>query len=189
MEADSIGKIQVYTLKSYDKSLNRRTIAGCYGMGMLMLAPWDVYIPNNPRFYGEPNDYVDLYDFVLDHSQWFDEYEDFSVDGNSIVDAHYDPNTLPVWIENATSDPYTFVRTIPGDSTAPVVIHLIDWSPTPAGFHVKVRKSSFFDGNLYDAYLYEPGTTSGTLLPEDVNDIASYSISPISPWAILILQP
>jgi hypothetical protein len=69
-------------IPNYNVPLDRRTMALIYGSGGLPVAPWDVWMgTGKPRYYGDPDDYVDLYNFVKAHSEYFNGYEEASVAG------------------------------------------------------------------------------------------------------------
>ncbi len=51
------------------------SIALAYANGLTMVAPWDVYVPNEDRFFGDPTDeYDDLYAFVENKAAYFNDY-------------------------------------------------------------------------------------------------------------------
>lgn len=50
-------------------------IALAYALGDHPLVPWDTYVPNKPRYYGTPDEYGDLFGFVLEHASFFDDFE------------------------------------------------------------------------------------------------------------------
>lgn len=77
------------SLQPHERAATRRQIAGFYALGALPLVPWDVYMPDmigpdksrtpQPRYFGTPADYADLYRFVRSQPDLFDARE--SVDG------------------------------------------------------------------------------------------------------------
>jgi hypothetical protein len=58
----------------------RRTIATMYALGQLQLVPWDIYMGSDdkgiqPRYFGTREEYGDLYDFIHQYPQLFNDYE------------------------------------------------------------------------------------------------------------------
>ncbi len=65
---------------------NRVAIARIYAMGGQPLVPWDVFVNRGPgqkpmRFFGEPEEYADLYRFVRNNAVLLDGYEALAVVG------------------------------------------------------------------------------------------------------------
>jgi hypothetical protein len=67
----------IVAIVNTDPSVLRRAIPTAYALGLLPIAPWDVYIsPKLPRFYGTPQDYAHLYEFVRGNSRILDDYQE-----------------------------------------------------------------------------------------------------------------
>lgn len=60
----SLRQRQVSTLVSESRELNRRTMALDYAFGNWIIMPYDVYIPNRPRFSDNPSAYTDILSLV-----------------------------------------------------------------------------------------------------------------------------
>lgn len=50
----------------------RRSIAVAYAVGLIPLFPYDVYAGDNPRWFGNWDEYSREYEFVRSHRDWFD---------------------------------------------------------------------------------------------------------------------
>lgn len=71
------------SLQPHDTDATRRQIATFYALGALPLVPWDVYMPDvigpdkqrqpQPRYFGQPADYADLYQLVRSQPGLFDQ--------------------------------------------------------------------------------------------------------------------
>ncbi len=90
----SLGVGYVPSILPRTKAENRAAIAALYAMGAQPLVPWDVYIDNGPtrkpsRFFGNPEDYADLYAFVRDNAKLFDDYEELAVAAIVVPVDHY----------------------------------------------------------------------------------------------------
>lgn len=79
---------------------NRQAIATLYALGAQPLVPWDVFVNGEPgqqatRFFGLPEDYGDLYKFVRNNAESFDDYEYAAVVGIVIpLDKYSDSRTM-----------------------------------------------------------------------------------------------
>ncbi len=69
------GKVSGVTIPYSDVFRNQRGIASAYALGLTSIAPWDVYIPSAPRFFGKPADYASLYKMVRNNKAVFDDYD------------------------------------------------------------------------------------------------------------------
>lgn len=82
----ALGMGYVPSILPKSKNENRAAIAMFYAMGAQPLVPWDVYINQGPdkapaRFFGNPEEYADLYQFVRKHAESFDDFESLPVVG------------------------------------------------------------------------------------------------------------
>lgn len=82
----SLGLGWVPSILPRSKSDNRVAIARIYAMGGQPLVPWDVFVSRGSeqkptRFFGEPDEYADLYRFVRNNAALFDGYEPLAVVG------------------------------------------------------------------------------------------------------------
>jgi hypothetical protein len=63
------------TFPTNDVWLNQRAIATAYALGLVPIAPWDVYVSAQaPRYYGNPDEYASLFRMVRANPRAFDEY-------------------------------------------------------------------------------------------------------------------
>lgn len=80
----SIGRAWSPVFVANSKSALRQSIAAAYTVGATPVVPWDVFIPPSgpgeppSRFFGEPDDFADLYRFARDQRSWLDGWESVS---------------------------------------------------------------------------------------------------------------
>ena len=155
-KARSLGKVQVFgSPKTLGKAipdeqltrLKRQVIATSYAAGGLSRVPWDIFnqsVDGKQRYFGKPEHFADLYAMVRASHRWLDRYCTAGAFGSTIDDRRYGDQP-PIQIEqDNSSDVYAFLRAIPGDKAAPIVIHLVDWGKTPAAFVLRLRAEAFF---------------------------------------------
>jgi hypothetical protein len=207
----------------------RRVIAFAYGIGSWMVAPWDVYvanlnldaIPENLyRYFGKASEYGDLYRFVKENASYIDGYEhvyDTSspAGGSTVV---FNTPTVKGKVEvkdkegvlvgdsrvhpvNITSvgRAYAFLRAKPHSETASAVVHLINYSDSPAitieltnsffnwpsnvPMTLEVRTPGSYDVAVLPAYVKV--TSTGTL----ANGKTTFSVLVSKEYALLIVPP
>jgi len=188
----SRGKAMVYT--SYHDlgvELYRLAIAGCYATGLHFIVPWDQYGGvNKPRVFSRARDQADLYGFVRANAPFLDGYEDAAAIGYRLEDARWGkPSILSVTGADRVS---AFVRAKPGDTAAPVVVHLIDWGK-PKAFRIRLRPAAFFrtvevvaalhSPSPFDARAHEKAETSGDYAP--LSRTKELRIAPDGDWRII----
>jgi hypothetical protein len=189
-EAKKLDKAQVFTLVSESLELNRLVIATSYASGGHMIAPWDIYIKPTPegsvRYFGKPEDYIDLYRFVRENKQLFEQYEDAAFYLPQSSDQRY-TRWQPVSIVGGNNI-CAFTRAIPNNLKAPIAIHLIDWSTKPNSFTINLRKEFFFGSRLKFKFL-KPGQPEETLETVKPNDskLIRLKISELKPWGLLVV--
>jgi hypothetical protein len=89
--ADALGKPQIISPFPYNVNDARLALAATYALGQFYLVPWDVWMgPDKPRHFGTVEEYGDLYHFVRDHADLFDQYEAPGVVGVIVDMDHYD---------------------------------------------------------------------------------------------------
>lgn len=144
-EAKSKGKIQVFSptrilkdgprdydtnsdLYMYQTSIPqrdtiRKAIATAYASGSIHFVPWDTWFYGQTRHFGEPEEYADLFAMIRAVPQYFDYYEDAAYDISNLEDPRY--SVKPI----SGNDPEISLlsRAIPGDSLAPIVVHVVNW--------------------------------------------------------------
>lgn len=86
----SLGLGFVASLKPADLPRNRVAIATLYALGAQPVVPWDVFVPDQPRFFGSVLDYGDLYRFVRRNSSLLDGYDEAPLVGIVV-----DPKSFP----------------------------------------------------------------------------------------------
>lgn len=192
--ANQYDRIQVVTMPKkgdYDnldawEQLTRQTIATAYSCGSLCMVPWDVYMPNDaPRYFGTPEQYADLYKFVRDHTEYFDEYEDAAFNMPYKNDQRY-LTKLP--IEFVTGEEISaFARAKPGQVDTPIVIHLVDWSDSPKPFKVSLANDLFFGNYDLNVRLLRPGYSEVTSAIKTVGDRTEIDIPALTPWGLLVV--
>ena len=111
-------KLQAFVfIPTYDIPLDRRIMASIYGAGALPVAPWDVWMgSSSSRYYGDPDDYADIYAFVKTNAAYFNGYEDAAVTGRMgpfIKKVTYDSTNSRTIIEHYWRADY---QNIPGGS-------------------------------------------------------------------------
>lgn len=182
----------------------RLMIAGCYATGMHFMVPWDQFGGvNKPRVFSRPEDMADLYGFVRANAALLDGYEDAAAVGYRLMDPRC--STTPVLSLEGAERVGAFVRARPGDATAPVVVHLIEWGK-PGAFKVRLHARDFFkDGDLavalhtpapYDRQMHENAEISrqytslscSSILQTAADDgWLTVEIPALKPWGMLVV--
>lgn len=210
-KATQLGRCQVITMpkKSNREGLDvwhrltRQTIAMSYACGGHCMVPWDVYMPGDaPRYFGTPKQYADLYGFVRACSQYMDGYEYAGAIGAGIECKLYgDP---PVRLPE-DSNVRAVVRAVPGQSDAPVVIHLVDWSDDPRPFRVILNPTALFGDKAlkmrlllpacYDKAAHEKADQTraydacAKTIAVESGYATTVSVPALKPWGILVIEP
>ena len=199
------GRQQIYTFVSTDASLTRRVIATAYACGGHVIVPYDVYNGKEPRIFGKPQEYGDLYGFVRAMTTFLDGFEDAAVSGKGIEESRYGP-ALPVQV--GVDNVYAFVRAEPGKADSSVVIHLVDWRESPQPFVLTLRKDCFFPGKEIAVTLcvppqYERDAHAKASEQDNYSSLRKKQtvqaavkgnsieipVPPLTPWGIIILDP
>ena len=194
------GKFIVYTtFHALDVPTYRRAIAGCYANGMLFVVPWDQYAGTKAdRVFSKPEDLADLYGFVRASASLLDGYE--AVDagwakGEGVAEAQ-EGSGVHLW-----------VRAKPGDKTAPVVVHAVDWNGSgPA--RLRLNGKELFAGRPLCVELRVPPpysaaahkraeskqdyaalSTARTLRTQRDGPWTAVDLPPLAPWGILVVRP
>ncbi len=184
----ALGKMQVYTAPKPvpEPALVRKCIASVYALGGVMMAPWDVYQGDAPRYFGQPQDFADLFAFVRANAERLDGYEEAAVLGPDISVpeglAAY-PVTLP-----EDRQVYAFFRARPGEATAPVVVHLVDWSDAPDALELVLHPEPFFGGGAPSVTLHTPDGEKA--LPVEPAGAKGWrlSVPALRPWGMLSVR-
>jgi hypothetical protein len=184
--------------------------AGAYATGSLFVVPWDqfnvkqVYDKNAKRIFIDPNELADLTGFVRANARYLNGYEDAAVGGYDLQDSRYG-SEAPVTIEGGSGKLSGFIRAQPGETMAPVVVHLVEWGKaTPAV--IQMRRDLFFGEHpvkiqlrLPAAYDKESHTRAEitnnyqslareiTLTPTIRGNRIRVSVPAMEPWGILVV--
>lgn len=114
-------------------NLHRMLIASSYALGLVPIAPWDLFQGfNKPRFYGNPGHYADLYGMVRANPLLFDNFMPLH-ETYDIYDARVRPSARQ-YLAAVTK------RTV--DSTQRLV-HLVNWGTPTASLRVRLLASEF----------------------------------------------
>jgi hypothetical protein len=186
---------------------NRRGLAAFYALGTIMLMPWDVYLDNNARYFGKVEDYADISGFIRANARYLDAYEDAATAGPELKETRYG-TVPPIVIEGDSGEVFAFARACPGQSNAPVVVHLVEWSTQSKPFTLRLRGTNFFGGRAinislripppYDPELHRTAQATGdftslaTQIPLSATREGDYivvQIPALQPWGMLIIQP
>jgi hypothetical protein len=62
------------TIGTNDTWINQRVVASSYPLGLTVIAPWDVYIPNSARYSATPSDFTPLFSMIRSNRSIFDDY-------------------------------------------------------------------------------------------------------------------
>lgn len=194
----------LFTFVTDDVPATRRFIALSYALGAHVIVPWDVYTGSNtPRAFGFPNQYADLYGFVRANAGLLDGYEEAAVAGPGWQDDRWGERP-PVRVDSP-GEVYAAVRARPNDSTAPVVVHLVDYSAAPEPFRLVLDPARFFGDRAlklrlitpapYDAAAHEQAEDTREFAPLAASvDLpggraTQVEIPALAPWAILLVEP
>jgi len=208
-EAQSHGKLQVVTMplkNNYDEpeawtELTRRTIAWCTAFGGWCMAPWDTYLPGDaPRFFGEPQDYADLYAFTRALAPYLDDYSEACVVGDGFPEDAASPIAL---IE--AEQRQAVLRVVAGDPSRPAVVHIISGPGASPTVRLRLDPARFWgDRPLRYRWLtpqpyeqaaheaaeqakrYDPLVAAETL---HGGRLAQIELPAPSPWGLLVIEP
>lgn len=173
-KARSLGKIQVFgspkTLgkeysHGYLTELKRKVIATTYAVGALSRVPWDIFEQTKDgkgRYFGKPENYADLYGFVRANDRYLSGYQDAGAFGPGLNETRYGSET-PIRFLYAPEKTYAFIRSVPLDQDAPVVIHLVNWSENQNAFEIELQNDNFFPSSRLDIKLIRPVAYNQTL--------------------------
>jgi hypothetical protein len=204
--AQKLGKPFLMTFVSDDVPHNRRFIASAYALGANVVVPWDVFIGlNSPRFFGTPEQFSDLFGFVRANAALLDGYEDAGVFGAGIRDTRFSEKEPPLQVY-AASDVLAVVRAKPGQSGAPVVVHLVGAKNNQTGpMRVTFDPRRFFGGRPLKLRFLAPAPYEAAAheKAEASRDFAALSMTTelpggrvcvaelpgVDPWGILVIEP
>ena len=212
-------KIMTTSNKVFSKPEFRHIIAGNYAVGLNYIVPWDMYVASSSpslRLYSAKEDYADLYGFIRGIAGYLDGYEDAfgsgGIDEGVIVDSRTltDYGGTPPGKVTAGGDwLYAFTRAKPGDSRAPVVVHLVDWDNIPTASTISLSISRLFPDKQLSVKLLTPKTYNeaehvaaentkdygslvnsvGLSIGWKGGDEATVTVPALNPWGVLVVAP
>jgi len=203
-DAEQRGKAQMFTYVSTDLARTRAAIGLAYACGTQIIVPWDVYIATGaPRYFGKPEEYADLYGFARATARYLDGYEDAAVLLPQAADARY--RCLPIAVRGGSNELGLFVRAIPGQADAPVVIHCVDASGRPRPFHLDIDPERFFGDrpvtiDLVSPATYERATHQKAEKTKEFGPLAvtkrlaagyvtGCDVPAVGPWGLVVIAP
>jgi len=195
----------------------RQAIAMSYAAGGICMVPWDVYMPDTfdekkqrsmtARYFGTPEQYADIFGFLRANAAYLEGYEDAAAIGPGLLETRWGLQP-PLGI---AGDPelYAVVRAKPGQTDAPVVIHLVDWRAKPQAADLTFLDGAFFKGRAlsvsllvpapFDAAAHRAAETTKDYAPlsrrislvvsSDEEGTTNIQVPPLTPWGILVVEP
>jgi hypothetical protein len=101
-------------------------------------------------------------------------YEDAAVAGNGFRETRY-KNSLPMMFKNDSTGLYAFMRAKPGDPSAPIVIHVVNWSDQNTACKLLLLKSALFDDAIGEIKCYLP-VAYNEVIHEQAKATSNYSL-------------
>jgi hypothetical protein len=173
-------------------SETRKHIATAYATGMIPLVPWCMYMHQAPRYYGQVDDFGDLFHLVAENRELFDGYTLEAANG---IDTNANLYSLPVnkemnypeeneavkfWIDRENI--FAFLRC--NEANAPKVVHLIDWNESAEPFTLSFSPGDVTGSKAADISLITSGGRKREIKNYSGQDL---EIEAISPWAIMVV--
>ena len=186
-ETRKLNKAQIYTLVSKNRELYRKVIAMTYACGGHTLVPWDVYLGSDQgkiqRYFGEYQDYSDLYKFVRSYAKYFNDYEK-AYSSRDVLEAK------PVFTNRNSVEIVVRAKhsSVLGLFSSPIVLHLVDWADQNEGFDLSLDVGYFSNGGRLKVDLLQPQTPENSIKFVLSGNVAMLSIPALNPWAVLILS-
>ncbi|MFI4911920.1 MAG: NPCBM/NEW2 domain-containing protein [Sedimentisphaeraceae bacterium JB056] len=175
-------------------SETRKHIATAYAVGMIPLVPWCMYMHQAPRYYGEVEDFGDLYHFVAANKELFNGHKLTCANGIDTLANLYSwkPNKELIYPENSTrnifniskENVFAFLRE--NKDTGSKVIHLIDWNNKNESFTFSFSPEAIVDTNAATLTILQYGSKNITIDNYTGGDI---NMAAISPWALVTVEP
>lgn len=174
----------ITTLASQDILVNKLHIAAVYSLGGKPTIPWDVFIPNNPRFFGNPNDYTPSYNIVKENPSLFDNkgFIDIRID-------HSKGSTVGKQYIEGQTDKQDWMIVLRGDTNSRI-IHIVDYRPDTSTQSIKIsvaKEAIPYKPNK--AQVYRPGKVVEEISIQEESNKWSIDVTNIDEWAILNLIP
>lgn len=171
--AEEAGKIQVFTTVSSDIARSRRMTALTTASDGCHIVPWDVFVLNEPRLYGNPQDFADVYAFIRYLGpHYLDGYKIISIKGGTIPAAALQDPSLKA-LPSLSIDRPSVVAYIRQNTSNQVVFHLVDVQEnrgqvTPVTLTVKkadllpsVHLTGFVTTKTYDQAAHDGANQTG----------------------------
>ena len=187
----------VYNISDWDadyprlRPWTRQCVATSYACGGHILVPWDHCMwNNNPRYFGDPNDYHYLFKLVRDNARYFDGYDDAYVTGYELTDCRYsDPQ--PARIDGGSGEVCAMVRTVAGCDNAAAVIHLVEWDDeNPLPFTLRIEHSRFFEDRGHNiTMIFHDEQPDTSYAVTDHGPYSTASVPALHTWAMVIVAP
>lgn len=203
--AEALGKVQVFSPPNdgFDRiptrdeyiAITRKLIATSYAAGSATLVPWDVWRrgPGTPRFFGTAAEFGDLYECVARHADLFADHEEVFAVGSGVHPQFAEGLTAaPIRIPETAKQVIATVRATPNAPSAPIVIHLVDWSDAPAELTLDLRNDLFGhpDDATIPVRLIRPGQDDQTLrMTPHTKPWTRLNLPPLTPYALLVVAP
>ena len=141
--------------------------------------------------------------FVRSCAEYLDDYEDAYAVAKDISDQRWDNTCPPIALEGGSGNVAAFVRARPGDRTAPVVVHLIDWDSSPQPFEITVNPDICLGTNDCRIQLLTPASynqkahdwawDTGDYRPlrktVDSGTGPKVHVPALNPWGIILVHP
>ena len=146
-----------------------------------------------PRFFGTTEEFGDLFDLIAKQRSFYANHEEAFATGAGIQSRRAPELPQdPAKLVGAGDDILLTLRAVPRDTTAPVVLHAVDWSQDPKPFSIALRHDLF--GQSANAamklHLYQPGAAVKLLTPEKNDDAWTYfAVLPLRPYGLLVFIP
>jgi hypothetical protein len=173
--SEPFGRTSAVTFVSGDVMLNQRAIASAYALGLVPVAPWDVYIaPGAPRFFGNAADFAPLFRMVRDNAALFDDFE-----SRGDWYGEYGPVTPDA--------PSGYLITIRENArkTGHKVVHIVNWNKGTAT-RVRLKREAF---PVAPTMVITPANPKPTrVLASVAGDDYVYSLGDVA-WAMLVAEP
>lgn len=200
-EALALGKVQVVTLHCEDVPLSRKLIGTVCALGGNPIVPWDVWIKGEHRYYGKPDEYADLYGMIRAIPRYLDGYITIAASGKDIP-----AEDASRQVRTDNPDIVAVMQASVRNPSAPLTVHLIDWSDAPASFTLtldkaflgrKVKRAALIVPSPYNAAEHERAEAAGVfdtlirtadLAVTDEGDSAAITVPAVGPWGVALIE-
>jgi hypothetical protein len=159
--------------------------------------------PGAPRYFGEPEEYADLYGFARASAAYLDGYEDAAFLMPETPDERFP--LAPLAVAGGSEHVNLLVRAVPGKPDAPVVIHCLEMGDTPEPFRLRFNPARFFGDRPVTITLLAPSPYDQATheRAEQTKDFAALcvrkqlatgtvteiEVPAMRPWGLLVIAP